>query len=233
MMEDLKIPRHIAIIMDGNGRWARQRGMPRIMGHYRGAEVAEDIVKYCADLGVEYLTLFAFSTENWKRPKEEVELLFDLLKNYLTQKKEELIKERVRLKFIGRRDRIGKELRRLMEELERDTAEDFRITVILAVDYGGRDDILRAVNKVMRLEFDHVDEGTFSYFLDLGEIPDPDLMIRTAGEKRISNFLLWNLAYTELYFTDVCWPDFTKEELLKAIEDYSRRKRKFGRVLDE
>ena len=232
-MEDLKIPRHIAIIMDGNGRWARQRGMPRIMGHYRGAEVAEDIVKYCADLGVEYLTLFAFSTENWKRPKEEVELLFDLLKNYLTQKKEELIKERVRLKFIGRRDRIGKELRRLMEELERDTAEDFRITVILAVDYGGRDDILRAVNKVMRLEFDHVDEGTFSYFLDLGEIPDPDLMIRTAGEKRISNFLLWNLAYTELYFTDVCWPDFTKEELLKAIEDYSRRKRKFGRVLDE
>ena len=232
-MEDLKIPRHIAIIMDGNGRWARQRGMPRIMGHYRGAEVAEDIVKYCADLGVEYLTLFAFSTENWRRPKEEVELLFDLLKNYLTQKKEELIKERVRLKFIGRRDRIGKELRRLMEELERDTAEDFRITVILAVDYGGRDDILRAVNKVMRLEFDHVDEGTFSYFLDLGEIPDPDLMIRTAGEKRISNFLLWNLAYTELYFTDVCWPDFTKEELLKAIEDYSRRKRKFGRVLDE
>ena len=232
-MEDLKIPRHIAIIMDGNGRWARQRGMPRIMGHYRGAEVAEDIVKYCADLGVEYLTLFAFSTENWKRPKEEVELLFDLLKNYLTQKKEELIKERVRLKFIGRRDRIGKELRRLMEELERDTAEDFRITVILAVDYGGRDDILRAVNKVMRLEFDHVDEDTFSYFLDLGEIPDPDLMIRTAGEKRISNFLLWNLAYTELYFTDVCWPDFTKEELLKAIEDYSRRKRKFGRVLDE
>ncbi len=233
MMEDLKIPRHIAIIMDGNGRWARQRGMPRIMGHYRGAEVAEDIVKYCADLGVEYLTLFAFSTENWKRPKEEVELLFELLRNYLTQKKEELIKERVRLKFIGRRDRIGKDLRRLMEELERDTAEDFRITVILAVDYGGRDDILRAVNKVMRLEFDHVDEDTFSYFLDLGEIPDPDLMIRTAGEKRISNFLLWNLAYTELYFTDVCWPDFTKEELLKAIEDYSRRKRKFGRVLDE
>ena len=232
-MEDLRIPRHIAIIMDGNGRWARQRGMPRIMGHYRGAEVAEEIVKFCADLGVEYLTLFAFSTENWKRPREEVELLFELLRSYLVRKREELIKEGVRLRFIGRRDRIGKDLRRLMEEIERETSKDYRITVVLAVDYGGRDDILRAVNKAIRLDFDSVDEETFSRLLDLGEIPDPDLMIRTAGEKRISNFLLWNLAYTELYFTEVCWPDFTREELLRAIEDFSGRRRKFGRVLDE
>ena len=232
-MEDLKIPKHIAIIMDGNGRWAKRKGLPRIMGHYRGAEVAEDTVKSCADLGVRYLTLFAFSTENWKRPKEEVELLFELLRNYLTQKREELIREGIRLKFIGRRDRIGKELRHLMEKLERETAENYRITVVLAVDYGGRDDILRAVNNVIKLELGHVDEETFSRLLDLGGIPDPDLMIRTAGEKRVSNFLLWNLAYTELYFTEVCWPDFTRDELLKAIEDYSRRKRKFGRVLDE
>ncbi len=229
----MNVPRHIAIIMDGNGRWAKNQGMPRIMGHYRGAEVAEEITRTCIDLGVEYLTLFAFSTENWNRPREEVELLFDLMRNYLKEKKEELIRLGVRLKFIGRRDRVGKDLRRMMEELERETAENYRITVVLAIDYGGRDDILRAVNKLIRLEFDHVDEETFSYFLDLRDIPDPDLLIRTAGEKRISNFLLWNLAYTELYFTDVCWPDFSSEELYRAIEDYSGRKRKFGRVLDE
>ncbi len=232
-MEDLKIPRHIAIIMDGNGRWARQRGMPRIMGHYKGSEVAEEIVKFCANLGVEYLTLFAFSTENWRRPREEVELLFDLLKNYLTQKKEELIREGVRLRFIGRRDRIGKDLKNLMEKLEEETSKDYRITVILAIDYGGRDDIIRAVRKAVHQRMESIDEDTFSRLLDLGEIPDPDLMIRTAGERRISNFLLWNLAYTELYFTEVCWPDFTTEELMRALEDFSKRKRKFGRVLDE
>ncbi len=229
----MKVPRHIAIIMDGNGRWARRQDMPRIMGHYRGAEVAEDITKACIDLGVEYLTLFAFSTENWNRPKEEVRLLFDLLRKYLTDKREELLELGVRLKFIGRRDRIGRDLRYLMEELERETSVSYRITVTLAVDYGGRDDILRAVNKLVRLKFDHVDESTFSHFLDLGDIPDPDLLIRTAGEKRISNFLLWNLAYTELYFTDLCWPEFTRDELLRAVEDFSGRKRKFGRVLDE
>ncbi|WP_457600047.1 polyprenyl diphosphate synthase [Hydrogenivirga sp.] len=229
----MRVPKHIAIIMDGNGRWARRKGMPRIMGHYRGAEVAEEITKACIDLGVEYLTLFAFSTENWNRPKEEVQLLFELLRNYLTEKKKELMELGVRLRFIGRRDRIGRDLRALMEELERDTSERYRITVVLAVDYGGRDDMLRAVNKLIRLEFDHIDEQTFSHFLDLGDIPDPDLLIRTAGEKRISNFLLWNLAYTELYFTDLCWPDFTPDELHRAVEDFSGRKRKFGRVLDE
>ncbi len=232
-MEDLKIPRHIAIIMDGNGRWARQRGMPRIMGHYKGAEVAEEIVKFCADLGVEYLTLFAFSTENWRRPREEVELLFELLRDYLTRKREELIREGVRLRFIGRRDRISKDLRSLMERLEEETSKDYRITVILAVDYGGRDDIVRAVRRAVRRGMEDVDEESFSKLLDLGDIPDPDLMIRTAGERRISNFLLWNLAYTELYFTEVCWPDFTPEELMRAVEDFSKRKRKFGRVLDE
>ncbi|RLJ70935.1 undecaprenyl diphosphate synthase [Hydrogenivirga caldilitoris] len=229
----MNIPRHIAIIMDGNGRWARKQGLPRIMGHYKGAQAAEEITKACIELGVEYLTLFAFSTENWNRPEEEIQLLFELLRNYLKEKREELIELGVRLRFIGRRDRIGKDLRLLMERLERDTERNSKINVILAVDYGGRDDILRAVNKLIRLEFDYIDEETFSHFLDLGDVPDPDLLIRTAGEKRVSNFLLWNIAYTELYFTETYWPDFTPEELHKAIEDFSGRKRKFGRVLDE
>ncbi len=230
---EVKIPRHIAIIMDGNGRWARRQGMPRIMGHYRGAEVAEEITKACIDLGVEYLTLFAFSTENWKRPKEEVDLLFDLLRSYLTSKREDLKKLGVRLRFVGRRDRISRDLRDLMEDIESYTSSCSRITVLLAVDYGGRDDIVRAVNRILRSGLKEVDEKVFSSFLDLAGVPDPDLLIRTAGERRISNFLLWNLAYTELYFSEVCWPEFTREELLRAIEDYSRRKRKFGRVLDE
>jgi undecaprenyl diphosphate synthase len=230
---DLKIPRHIAIIMDGNGRWARRRGMPRIMGHYRGAQVAEEVARACIDLGVEYLTLFAFSTENWNRPREEVDLLFNLLRDYLRERREELRRLGIKLRFIGRRDRIGEELRDLMEDLESYTSGGDRLTVILAVDYGGRDDIVRAVRKIISLKLESVDEETFSGFLDLGGIPDPDLLIRTAGEKRISNFLLWNLAYTELYFSDLCWPEFGREELLRAIEDFSRRRRKFGRVLDE
>ena len=229
----MKVPRHVAIIMDGNGRWARRQGMPRIMGHYRGAEVAEEITQACLDIGVEYLSLFAFSTENWKRPREEVELLFDLFKNYLINKRDKLIELGVRLKFIGRRDRLDLDLLRLMEELERVTSESYKITVILAVDYGGRDDILRAVNKLLKSGIEYVEEETFGSFLDLGDIPDPDLLIRTAGEKRISNFMLWNLAYTELYFTELCWPEFTKDELLKAVEDFTGRKRKFGKVLDE
>ncbi len=230
---ELKIPRHIAIIMDGNGRWARRRGMPRIMGHYRGAEVAEEIARACMDIGVEYLTLFAFSTENWNRPREEVDLLFDLLRDYLKNKREDLKNLGIRLRFIGRRDRISRDLKSLMEDLEAYTSDNNRLTVILAVDYGGRDDIVRAVRSVIRNGLKTVDEETFRSYLDLGDVPDPDLLIRTAGEKRISNFILWNLAYTELYFSELCWPEFTKEELLRAIEDFSRRRRKFGRVLDE
>ena len=232
-MENLRVPTHIAIIMDGNGRWAKRKGMPRIMGHYRGAEVAEEITQACIELGVKYLTLFAFSTENWNRPREEVELLFELLRSYLTQKKDRLMELGVRLKFIGRRDRIEKSLRTLMEELELYTEGNSSITVLLAIDYGGRDDIVRGVNKAIALGLERVDETSFAKLLDLGDIPDPDILIRTAGEKRISNFLLWNLAYTELFFSELCWPDFTKEELIRAIEDFSRRKRKFGRVLDE
>ncbi len=229
----LSIPVHIAIIMDGNGRWAKSKGLPRIMGHYKGAEVAEDITRACIDLGVKYLSLFAFSTENWRRPKEEVESLFELMKNYLAEKRGALMELGVRLRFIGRRDRINPDLKELMESLEEDTSGNDKITVVLAVDYGGRDDIVRAVRKLLNSGRKYVDEDSFSKLLDLGNIPDPDMLIRTAGEKRISNFLLWNLAYTELYFTDVCWPDFNRRELVKAIEDFSKRRRKFGRVLDE
>jgi len=227
----MKIPLHIAVIMDGNGRWAKERGLSRIEGHYEGVKRAEELVDNCIELGIKYLTLFTFSTENWKRPKEEVEALFELFKHYLTSKKKELVRKGIALKFIGRKDRLPEELLSLMEEVERDTEECKSIRVFLAVDYGGRDDIVRAVNKALKLGLKEVDEVSFAKLLDLGDIPDPDLLIRTGGEKRVSNFLLWNLAYTELYFTETYWPDFDKKELIKAIEDYSRRVRRFGAVL--
>ncbi len=232
-MEELKVPVHLAIIMDGNGRWAKRQGMPRVMGHYRGVEVAEEITEACIELGIEYLTLFAFSTENWTRPREEVETLFELMKTYFKEKRERLIELGVRVKFIGRKGRLPSDLRKIMSDLERETERCGEIQVNLAIDYGGRDDIVRAVKKAISLGIEDVSEESFASLLDLGGIPDPDLMIRTAGERRISNFVLWNLAYTELYFTDLCWPEFTREELLRAVEDFSKRKRKFGRVLDE
>ena len=229
----MRIPEHVAIIMDGNGRWAKNRGLPRIMGHYKGAEVAENIVECAIELGIKHLTLFAFSTENWNRPKEEVNALFELLRNYLKNKKEKIYSLGVRVRFIGRKDRIRKDLLELMRQIEEESRENKKLILNLAIDYGGRDDIIRAVNKVLKEGKEKIDEETFSYYLDLSCSPDPDLLIRTGGEKRISNFLLWNLAYTELYFTDVLWPDFNRQEFLKAIEDFSNRKRKFGRVIDE
>lgn len=229
----LKIPEHVAIIMDGNGRWAKSRGLPRIAGHYKGAEVAEDIVEYAIEIGIKHMTLFAFSTENWKRPKEEVNALFELLRQYLISKKQKLYKLGIRVRFIGRKDRINKNLLSLMKEIEEESKANKNLVLNIAIDYGGRDDIVRAINKIIKEQPNRIDEETFSQYLDLSCSPDPDLLIRTAGEKRISNFLLWNLAYTELYFTDTLWPDFSREDFLKALEDFSRRKRKFGRVLDE
>ncbi|NPB07652.1 MAG: di-trans,poly-cis-decaprenylcistransferase [Aquificae bacterium] len=230
---NLRLPEHVAIIMDGNGRWAKRQGLPRIAGHYRGAEVAEDIIEYALELGIKHLTLFAFSTENWNRPKEEVEALFSLMADYLRTKKEKLYRLNIRVRFIGRRDRLGEDLVKLMEEIEEESRNNRALELNLAVDYGGRDDIVRAVNRIIRDGLQEVSEEVFSQYLDLRCSPDPDLLIRTAGEKRISNFLLWNLAYTEFYFTDTLWPDFTREEFLRALEDYSRRKRKFGRISDE
>ncbi len=228
---NLNIPKHIAVIMDGNGRWAQSRGLPRVAGHYEGVKRAEELVQHCIEVGVEYLTFFTFSTENWKRPEEEVWTLFELFKSYMNSRQEEFIRMGVNIRFIGRRDRLPKDLVKLMERIEESTKNLNTIKVCLAVDYGGRDDIVRAVNKVLRMGPIKLNEENFSSFLDTSCMPDPDLLIRTAGERRISNFLLWNLAYTELYFTDVYWPDFTREEFLKALEDYSRRRRKFGSLL--
>jgi len=228
-----KLPSHVAIIMDGNGRWAKRRGLPRIAGHYRGAEVAERIVQHALNVGIKHLTLYAFSTENWARPPEEVKALFELLTQYLSSKKEKIYKLGIRVRFIGRKDRIDQKLKSLMKEIEDASRDNKNMTLNLAIDYGGRDDILRAVKKILKSPPSRIDEETFSQFLDLACSPDPDLLIRTAGEKRVSNFLLWNIAYTELYFTDTLWPDFTEEEFDKALEDYAKRVRKFGRVEDE
>ncbi len=227
----LNKPNHVAVIMDGNGRWAKERGLPRIYGHYEGVKRAEELVETCIEMGIMYLTLFTFSTENWKRPKEEISALFDLFESYLIKKGDELIKKGISVKFIGRRDRLPESLSTLMGDIERRSKDCNSITVSLALDYGGRDDILRAINKAIKMGLGRVDERAFSNLLDLSGIPDPDLLIRTAGERRLSNFLLWNLAYSELYFTETYWPDFDKKEFLKALEDYSRRIRKFGAVL--
>ena len=227
----MKIPRHLAIIMDGNGRWAQERGLPRIAGHYKGAKRAEEIVYACQELGIEFLTLYTFSTENWKRPASEVKALFELFENYLEKKIPELKERNIRLKFIGRKDRVPKSTLEIMVKAEQQTKDCGSITVILAVDYGGRDEIVRAVNKILSSGIKSITEEEFSKFLDLADIPEPDLLIRTAGEERISNFLLWHIAYTEFYFSQVYWPDFTKEELIKALEEFSCRKRRFGAVL--
>jgi undecaprenyl diphosphate synthase len=177
------------------------------------------------------LTLYTFSTENWKRPKEEIKALFELFENYLTKKVPELKKRGIRLKFIGRRDRLPKSTLKVMNHAEESTKDCTSLTVILAVDYGGRDEIIRAINKLLNFGIKSVTEEQFAQFLDLVGIPEPDLLIRTAGEERVSNFLLWHIAYTEFYFSPVYWPDFTKEELIKALEDFSCRERRFGAVL--
>jgi len=225
----LRIPRHIAFIMDGNGRWAKKRGLPRIRGHAEGVKAAERTIDAAKKLGIPYLTFYAFSTENWKRPEEEVQFLMELLREYLKEKLPTFLRDDIRVSFIGRRDRIPKETLEWMEKVEKETSKCSSLWVFVAVDYGGRDEITRAVNRIIKEGYKEVNEELIRRYLDLPpEVPDPDLLIRTAGEKRISNFLLWYIAYTELYFTETLWPDFDENELLKAIEDYSQRVRKFG-----
>ncbi len=233
-MPNLKLPRHIAFIMDGNGRWAKKRGLPRIYGHAQGVKSAEKVIQTAKELGIKYLTFYAFSTENWKRPKEEVNFLMELLREYLKEKIPTFVEDDIRISFIGRRDRIPKETLKWMEEAEKKTAHCKSGWVFVAVDYGGRDELVRAVNRILSEGKKEVDERLIRRYLDLPlEVPDPDLLIRTAGEKRISNFLLWYLSYTEFYFTDVLWPDFSKEEFLKALEDFSKRVRKFGGLVPD
>jgi len=231
-----KVPRHVAIIMDGNGRWARERGLPRIFGHRAGIESVREIVRACGEVGIEALTLFVFSVENWERPREEVRGLMGMLRELLRKEVRELDKKNVRLMSIGRRDLLPKvvqeELARAIKALEKNTG----LVLNLALSYGGRAEIVEAARRIGeeakegRLDPAKLDERTFAKHLYAPELPDPDLLIRTAGEMRISNFLLWQIAYAELYVTDVLWPDFRRPNLLTAIEDYQKRERRFGRV---
>ena len=229
-----EMPKHVAIIMDGNGRWAEKRGLSRIEGHKRGVERVDEIVEEASRIGIKYLTLFAFSTENWKRPEYEVSFLMDLLKLYLETKKEKMLKNNIRFNVMGRIDGLPADVREKIEEVLEATKECDGLVLTLALNYGGRAEIVDAVRKLIKrlsdngLKPEEVDEEIFSRFLYCPWLPEPDLLIRTSGEQRISNFMLWQLAYTELYFTPVLWPDFTKEEFLKAIEDYKRRERRFG-----
>ena len=232
----LKIPRHIAIIMDGNGRWAQKRGLPRIVGHKTGVESVREVVRVASELGVEYLTLYTFSKENWKRPKDEVMGLMNLLKRLLRVEVEELNRNNVRIKAIGRLQDLPDEVLKELERARRLTENNDGLKLYLALSYGGRAEIVDAFKKAFRkweegkLTPDSIDEETFREFLYDPELPDPDLLIRTSGEMRVSNFMLWQIAYSEIYVTPTLWPDFRREELLKAIEDYSKRERRFGGI---
>jgi len=225
------IPLHVGIIMDGNGRWARKRGLPRVMGHKVGVESVRSVIRVARKVGIRYLTLYTFSSENWQRPKEEVSYLMQLLKTLLIKEVDELKRQGVRIRAIGRLGNLGKEVLEALNYAIEKTKDNKDLNLYLALSYGGRQEIVDAVNTMLRLGIKEVDEEKFRNFLYDPELPDVDLLIRTAGEYRISNFLLWHTAYAELYITDVLWPDFREEEFLKAIEDYSKRVRKFGKVI--
>ncbi len=234
----MRVPNHIAIILDGNGRWAKKRGMPRSFGHVKGCENLEDICEVAKELGVKYLTVYAFSTENWKRSKEEVDGLMKLFRNYLKKCIKISQKNNMRVKVIGDITAFDSDIQESIKKLE-DFSKDFTdLHFQIALNYGSRDEITRAVNRMLedqkagKLEIP-VSEDTISDYLDTAGLPDPDLMIRTSGELRLSNYLLWQLAYSEFYFTDVPWPDFKKDELVKAIEKYNERDRRYGGVKEE
>ncbi len=235
--EDLRpeqIPQHVAIILDGNGRWAKANGKLRSQGHKAGADNVETINDALTEIGAKYLTVYAFSTENWKRAEDEVSYLMSLMKRYLIRNKKDAIARRTRIRVIGDKTRLDPELQELIREVEADTAHLDRFNLTFAINYGGRDEIVRAVRRVAleakegRLDPDKIDEALFASYLDTADLPDPDLLIRTSGEERISNFLPWQIAYSELYFAQVYWPDFTVDELKKAILSYAGRERRFG-----
>jgi undecaprenyl diphosphate synthase len=230
------IPRHIAIIMDGNGRWAKQRFMPRIMGHKRGVESLRATVRACRDMGVEYLTVFAFSSENWRRPADEVSFLMSLFLKMLEREIASLHKNNIRLKIIGDRSRFDEKLRNTMQDAEMLTGNNTGLTFTIAANYGGRWDMMHAVHSLLQdqpaLATTFTEEDLLPY-LSMSAAPEPDLFIRTGGEMRVSNFMLWQLAYTELYFTDTLWPAFDRDELEKAIHSYQHRERRFGRTSEQ
>lgn len=236
MENTMRIPEHVAMILDGNGRWAKKRGLPRQMGHKKGCETLEQVVEDAARIGIRYLTVYGFSTENWRRPEAEVGALMQLFRFYAKRLLKIAKEHDVRVKMIGERNRFAPDLIAAINSLEEETKDAKGMTFIIAVNYGGRDEITRAVRRVMedakagKLSPEEMDETVFSSYLDTAGIPDPDLLIRTSGELRLSNYLLWQLAYTELYVTDCLWPDFNKEELLKAIETFNGRDRRYGGV---
>jgi undecaprenyl diphosphate synthase len=229
-------PRHVAIIMDGNGRWATQRGRPRLFGHHAGAKRVREIVEACPEFGVKYLTIFAFSTENWKRTQVEVAGLMSLFRRYITKEAQALNLEGVRVRFIGDRVRLDRQLTALMDELEALTMANTRVNLTIAINYGGRDEVARATKRLAedvaqgRLSPSDVDEETLPKYLDTHVLPDPDLVIRTSGEARISNFLLWQSAYAEYEFIDTLWPDFSAAEFGRLVARYGQRERRFGAV---
>jgi undecaprenyl diphosphate synthase len=227
-------PRHVAIIMDGNGRWARRQRLPRIAGHRRGAEAVRAAVRACGERGIEYLTLFAFSSENWRRPAEEVALLMKLFRTALEREVDDLHANSVRLRVVGDLARFDPKIRKLIESGEQRTAQNRRLTLTIAANYGGRWDILEAVNKFLKNGgAQPVSEAALSPYFAMSYAPEPDLFIRTGGEQRVSNFLLWQLAYTELYFTETLWPDFDAAALDEAIASYRTRERRFGRTSEQ
>lgn len=237
--ENMNVPNHIAIILDGNGRWAKAKGMPRSYGHVKGCANLETICDDMKELGVKYLTVYAFSTENWKRSREEVEGLMKLFRNYLKKCIKISQKNRMRVKIIGDITAFDEDIREKIVELEEFSRDYTELHFQIALNYGSRDEIVRGMRRMAKdaaegkLVPEEIDEMTIGNYLDTAGIPDPDLMIRTSGELRLSNFLLWQMAYTEFYFTDVAWPDFDKKELVKAIEKYNQRDRRYGGVKGE
>ena len=239
MEENLKIPAHVALILDGNGRWAKKRGLPRQLGHKKGCETLEQVVEDAARLGIRYLTVYGFSTENWNRPDDEVNALMKLLRNYMKTCLKTAAKNDMKVRVIGDITRLDEDIQKRILELEEATKNNGGLNFQIAINYGSRDEMIRAIRKIAKDCVDgkvdpaEIKEETFEQYLDTKGIPDPDLMIRTSGELRLSNYLLWQLAYTEFYFTDVPWPDFSKEELEKAIETYNHRDRRYGGVKEE
>lgn len=235
----MNVPNHVAIILDGNGRWAKSKGMPRNYGHAQGSKNVERICEDAYRLGIKYLTVYAFSTENWKRSEEEVSGLMKLLKNYMKTCLKTAEKNKMKVRVIGDIKVLDQDIQDRILELEEASKNNDGLNFQIAINYGSRDEMLRAVRKLVldkeagKISFHDIDEKTFSNYLDTRGIPEPDLLIRTSGEQRLSNFLLWQLAYTEFYFSEVHWPDFTKEELIKAIEKYNSRNRRYGGVKEE
>ena len=235
MEENLKIPNHVAIILDGNGRWAKAKGMPRNYGHMQGAKTVEVICEEAYRMGIQYLTVYAFSTENWNRPQDEVDALMKLLRNYMKTCVKTAKKNHMKVRVIGDKTGLAQDIQDSIANLEEESKDQDGLNFTIAINYGSRDEIRRAVTKIVEegIRPEDITEETISDHLDTAGIPDPDLLIRTSGELRLSNYLMWQLAYTEFYFTDVPWPDFSKQELEKAIEQYNRRDRRYGGVKEE